>query len=370
MGLTRRRFLAFAGISIGAPALGTGAPQQPGEVLLLSARGDRAGAYGVSGLGEAGDIRFDQPLPGRGHGISVHPLGHQAVCVARRPGDFLLVLDLPSGQPLALLETPEGRHCYGHGCFSADGSLFYTTENAIDSGTGRIGVWDVANGYRRLGEFPSHGIGPHELLLAPGGDQLIVANGGVLTRPETGRAKLNLDTMEPSLVYLDRRDGRLIAEHRLPPELHRLSIRHLALARDGIVCAALQYEGPADEHPPLVALQRPGQGLDLVSATPETLTATRNYCGSAAADPSGAWLAVSAPRGNLVTFWDVQGGFRGTAAIADGCGVAPGDDPGTFYLSSGKGTLYRHDCWTGRTAVLTGSDSTGIQWDNHLTLCG
>ena len=161
MSLTRRRFLALAGLSICGPAIAESAPKQVGAIRLLSARGDRAGGYRVSGLGDHGDIRFDQPLPGRGHGVAVHPHGHQAVCVARRPGDFMLVLDLTSGELVALRETPAGRHFYGHGVFSADGAFFYTTENAIDSGAGCIGLWDVSNGYRPVGELPSHGVGPH-----------------------------------------------------------------------------------------------------------------------------------------------------------------------------------------------------------------
>jgi hypothetical protein len=323
----------------------------------------------VSGLDESGRLSFDLPLPGRGHGIAVHPNRRHAVCLARRPGDFLLVLDLIDGEAVALRHTPDARHCFGHAVFASAGDILYTTENAIDSGEGRIGVWDVASGYRRLGELPSYGVGPHELLLAPDGETLIVANGGILTRPETGRAKLNLDAMQPSLVYLDRRDGRLLEEHRPPAGLHQLSIRHLALGRDGTVCVALQYEGIAAERPPLVAFHRRGGALELMDAPAPVQAAMRNYCGSAAADPSGGWFAVSAPRGNLVTFWGSDGHFQGSTQVTDGCGVAPGDAPGTFFLSSGTGTLHRHDCMTGATARLPGPPDEAIAWDNHLTLC-
>jgi hypothetical protein len=103
-----------------------------------------------------------------------------------------------------------------------------------------------------------------------------------------------------------------------------LSIRHLALGRDGTVCVALQYEGPAADRPPLVAFQRPGQGLELVHAHTEVQTAMRNYCGSIAADPSGDWFAVSPSCGNLITFWGSDGRFQGGTQVTDGCGVAPG----------------------------------------------
>lgn len=375
MTLSRRRFLALAAAPIapwvGAALGSVGAAQAPTGTRprLLSARGDGAGGYRVSGLDSADRLVLDQPLPGRGHGLALHPDGRRAVCVARRPGDFLLVLDLADGASSALHRTLADRHCFGHAVFARDGHL-YTTENASDSGEGRIGVWETADGCRRLGELPSHGIDPHEVLLAPDGEALIVANGGILTRPETGRAKLNLDTMQPSLVYLDRHDGRLLAEYRLAPEWHQLSIRHLALGRGGTVCVAFQYEGPATDLPPLVAFQRPGQGLELAALAPaEVQAAMRNYGGSVAADPSGNWFAVSAPRGNLIAFWGLDGRFQGSTQVADGCGVAPGDAPGTFFISSGTGTLHRHDCMTGATARLPGLPNEGIEWDNHLALC-
>ena len=46
--------------------------------------------------------------------------------------------------------------------------------------------------FARVGEFPTHGVGPHELLLLGDGRTLAVANGGIETHPDFGRAKLNI----------------------------------------------------------------------------------------------------------------------------------------------------------------------------------
>ena len=54
--------------------------------------------------------------------------------------------------------------------------------------------------------MPSGGIGPHEILRLPGARLLAIANGGIHTRPDTGREKLNLDTMRPNLTLMDE-DG-------------------------------------------------------------------------------------------------------------------------------------------------------------------
>ena len=104
---------------------------------------------------------------------------------ARRPGRFADVIDCRSGAQLARLEPPEGHHFYGHGVFSPEGEVMYTTENAFESGEGMIGVWN-ARDYRRIGQFPSGGIGPHEMLLRRDAPGLVVANGGIETHPDTG----------------------------------------------------------------------------------------------------------------------------------------------------------------------------------------
>lgn len=77
--------------------------------------------------------------------------------------------------------------------FSADGGTLFTTENRYATGKGRIGVWDAADGFRRIGEFASGGIGPHDVKQM--GDALIAANDGVRTHPDSGRQQLNRETM-------------------------------------------------------------------------------------------------------------------------------------------------------------------------------
>ena len=109
-----------------------------------------------------------------------------------------------------------------------------------------LGLYDAADGYRRVGEVDAAGIGPHDIALLPDGRTLAVANGGILTLPETGRAMLNVDSMQPSLNLIEAASGRLVDAQRLAPELHQLSIRHLAQAPDGLIAAGMQWEGPAE----------------------------------------------------------------------------------------------------------------------------
>ena len=68
---------------------------------------------------------------------------------------------------------------------------------------------------------------PHEAMLL-GDDVICVANGGIETHPDFGREKLNLSTMKPNVAFIDRLTGDLISLRELPPDLHQVSLRHLA----------------------------------------------------------------------------------------------------------------------------------------------
>ena len=266
---------------------------------------------------------FDLPLPGRGHGAAFRPTAPQCVVFARRPGTFAVVIDIDRGEALRRIDAAAGRHFYGHGAFSPDGRYLFTTENDFETGRGMVGIRDAEDGYRQIGEFASQGIGPHELVLMPDGGTLAVANGGIRTHPDNDRAMLNLDTMQPSLAYLDLASGRLRDAFGLAPRLHRLSIRHLAVNADGLVAMAMQYEGSKRDRVPLVGVHDGGD-IRLLEAPPEIERRMRHYAGSIAFDQSGRLIAVSCPRGNLITFWDARTGrLIDQVEIADGCGVAP-----------------------------------------------
>ena len=364
--MNRRQFLTtLAGLGL-LPYAGQASGARH-DIRFLSARADHQGHYFLTALDDKGQARFDVPLPGRGHGMAVHPVQDHAVAFARRPGQFLLVINMHSGEILHRLNSAEQRHFFGHGVFSTDGRWLFTTENDLDRDQGVIGVRDAADGYRQVGELPSYGIGPHELKLAADGRTLVIANGGILTRPETGRSKLNLDTMSPSLVYVDSHSGKLLAEHKLPKELHRNSIRHLAINADDTVCIGLQYQGQSYEQPLLVGMHRPGQEITLLQTPPEILGRMRNYCGSVSVDASGKVFAVSSPRGNLVTFWSSgDEGYLGHTELTDGCGVATGKAAGEFLISSGMGRIVRYRVSDKQQTPLAGADAVAARWDNHM----
>ena len=129
----------------------------------------------------------------------------------------------------------------------------------------------------------------------------------------------------------------------------------------------MQYEGPAGDLVPLVAVWRADEGLRLLPGPASVLRAMKHYCGSVCFDPGGRTIAVSAPRGGLVTFWDVAAAhYLSSARAADGCGVAPGKQPNEFLASSGQGGVVVIDATSGRARPFSVSRLENGRWDNHL----
>ena len=198
------------------------------------------------------------------------------------------------------------------------------------------------------------GIGPHEVLLLPDGKTLCVANGGILTHPDYGKLELNLDTMRPSLAYLDAASGKLLERVELDPALHRLSIRHLAVAADGAVWFGCQYMGPAGDRPALVGppSARPGAGTVPRPRGCLAPDAQLHRLGRGGRGRRGGGNVQ--PVGGQIMYWDAASGRSlGATAVADGCGVAPAS-AGGFLVSSGLGAMLRADAGGQEQAGVAG----------------
>ncbi len=373
MPLQRRQLLQLAGsataLLLCSPLRATTNDYSEAQYLSARRRHDRFEAVLLDAQGR--DLKV-VALPDRGHSFAVDHARQRAVVFGRQPGFFALAFDFDSDAPPQPLALPHDRHFFGHGCFSTDGRHLFATENDFDGERGVIGIYDTTPGgnWRRLGEFDSGGIGPHEVVLMPDGNTLCVANGGILTHPDYGKRELNLDTMQPSLAYLDARDGRLLERHKLPAQLHRLSIRHLALAADGHIWFGCQYMGDLADQPPLVGRHKRSEGqdrgaaLELLQAPSEIQHALRGYIGSVGADDGGAIIATSSPVGGLTGYWRASDGhFLGSTARPDGCGIAAAGD-GRFLLSDGFGAIAATGPDRG-LAMLRDNDNT-TAWDNHL----
>jgi hypothetical protein len=367
-GVSRRDFLSGMLAAGALPFIPRFASAAAHPTLFAAARRETDGSYAAVLFTEDGD-RSRLTLPDRGHDLTFRPGTRECVVFARRPGRFAAVFsDDPAREPV-WFEASEGRHFDGHGVFSSDGRLLYSTENDFtgDASRGVIGVRDAGARYRRIGEFASAGMDPHDMALLSDGRTLVVANGGIETDPETGRIPLNLATMAPSLAYIDCVTGDLLERHVLDKSLHKLSIRHLAVAAGDRVVFGCQYEGPAEDFPPLIGFHLRGQSPVLAPAPGDIQRGLKNYVGSVAADASGAIIAASSPKGGLITFWDAESRrYLGEKRLTDGCGVAGAETAGAFTLTSGGGQVLEHNAVQGFGRAIDAAGWRGVSWDNHV----
>lgn len=351
---TRRAFLATLLAAGATPRLGWA---DVGNPLWLAAARLPDGGFALFGIDRDGRATFDIPLPARGHAGAGHPTRAEAVAFARRPGAFALVLDCATGTVLHRLTPPEGRQFNGHGVFAAGGAALLTSEQRAGDSAGVIGLWDVEDGYRRIGERPTGGIGPHDMRLMADGETLVIANGGIATDP-ADRAKLNIPTMRPNLTYQSL-DGATLETVELEPDLHMNSIRHLAVRADGLVGFAMQWQGEEGAATPLLGLHRLGQAPVLAEAPLGDALAMQGYAGSIAFAGDGSEVAITSPRGGRLHRFSPEGAFLGAVSRADVCGLAPRGDG--FLASDGLGGLIAME-----GAAASPLARLDCAWDNHI----
>jgi uncharacterized protein len=310
---------AVAPVPSGGPRVVEAVDGEPGPPVLCAWQtGDdhSVGALARDSSGARfGPVAPRVPLPFRPHDLVPHPeMAGCAIAVARRPGDYLARVRWREGRVDALIDADAERVFEGHACFSPDGRFLLTTETDVRTGGGLVARRD-ARTLTTLDEWPLPGIGPHAIRVGPEG-ALWVALGGILTLPETGRTKRDLDRMDSTLVRLSLADGRVTGTWRLPDA--RLGIRHLAFSAKGTVGAALQAEHEEPERrarAPVLAILRDG-GLWLASVPPGLATA--GYGADIAGLPGnpGAAFAVSCPRADRIGLWGADGTWQGSVPLA------------------------------------------------------
>ncbi len=144
------------------------------------------------------------------------------------------------------------------------------------------------------------------MILLSDGKTLAVANGGIETHIETGREKLNLDSMQPSLAFVDSTTGRLISQHMQSAGLHKLSIRHLAQDARGAVWFGCQWEGVDAETPELVGCAGIDKPLRIIEPSKPMGAELAGYIGAVALSGDGRLLAASAPRAGRIVYIDTE----------------------------------------------------------------
>jgi len=341
--------------------------------FFAAARRNPDGRYSAAIFSTDGKDVTSVVLPGRGHDVAVCPVSRRCVAFARRPGNFAVVFSADRAEEPIVFTTPDDRHFYGHGVFSPDGRLLYTTENDFEAARGVIGVYDATARFGRIGEFASHGIGPHDLAFLSNPNVLVIANGGLREHPDIGRGRrvLNLDAIETSLVYVDVASGALLEKHVIPAG-GSLSLRHLEVgSNDTVVLGAQIVKGVPDGKPlteGLIYRHRRQQSLAATPLPSDASAALSGYVSSVAVDSEGAVAAATSSKGGAVVMLDVATGkVLRVATMADVSGIARHGHPGDFLLTSGTGAIADVVAAEGRITAL---GEAACNWDNHAVLLG
>lgn len=348
----RRRWLGALALGGLMPALAQATGSSPPALQMLAAwqigEEHRIGLLGL-GPGSTG-VQRELTVPTRAHGLLVERDG-SVLAMARRPGDWLVRWHPASGAT-QWRWIEDDRRFNGHVMASPDGQTLWTTETDLDSGLGRLAVRD-ARTLSKTGEFATQGMDPHELLVLPQrvGDvpagSLLVANGGIASRPETGRAKRELERMDPSLVALDSGSGQVLGQWRLDDP--RLSIRHLAWdpvsASVGIALQAEHDDVSAHQAAPVLAVWS-GRHLRTASGQP----ALAGYGGDICARAGGGFL-VSCTRAHQVALFGGRGQWQRNVALEGACAL--GEVAGNWWAA-------------GRSSALGGAGADRAGWSTEL----
>lgn len=350
MALTRRQWVTLAAAGAAGPAMAAARPAR----FAAAWDGERGTQIGV--LAQSGSTLKQQSalyVPTRAHGLFAEQ-GGTLLVVARRPGDWI-VRWRPGAKTASWAWAEPGRVFNGHLIASANGERLYTTETDLSTGQGVIGVRDLVT-LRKIAEWPTHGMDAHELLLDSRGS-LWVANGGIATQPETGRAKLDLARMDSSLVRLDAHHGVLRGQWRMDDE--RLSLRHLAWGSKEdrqVLGVALQ----AEHDDPRVKAEAPvfalfdGQSL---RAAEMPSAALGGYGGTVAF--AQGMFAVSCTRGHGVALFNAEGGWEGFTGLNSACALATAPDAGSLWAGGASNVLRMAQ------SALPMAVGPGIRLDNH-----
>lgn len=359
--VSRRQFLFGAAAlgAIGALPVVVNTAMAKSPQLIVSAARDVKGHYVLAALDLDGNLVSKTRLPKRAHdSLALPHKPNHVLVLARRPDTFAIEINVLTGDITNTFNSEEGRHFYGHGVVSPDGALLYTSENNYEAQTGEIVVRQTSD-YKVVNRFSSGGIGPHELALMPDQEHLVIANGGIITHPDMPRLKLNLDSMQPNLSYVNRHTGEVVEQ--VYPEHYQQSARHLVVSQQGDVYLGMQFNGDYNLQFPLVYHHKRGQQLVAMKATEEQWQSMHQYIASLCVTDDT--LYVTCPRGDRVAVWDRHSrDMQKIFELKDAAGLAL--ESNRVIMSSGAGTLLNGQLQH-ETAIASIAD---IQFDNHMTL--
>lgn len=301
MALTRRDFLAASAVLCSAP-LASVASTPKGNIILGGGQYRHADSEQVNYVLSLIDLtrgrRQLTPMTFLAHGIHRNPTDQNRLAIFEKKGPNACEFDLATQtivRSIPIVSTTRAtdkRYFYGHGSYSIDGQVLFSTETELDGLNGLIGIRNSRD-LAYLGEFPSYGKEPHECKLIDGGKTLVVTNGGGVSH---GAA--------PSVAYIDINSQQLLEKVELTNA--KLNTGHLAISDKGeLVVISAPRVGLSNTSLGGVSIRPEGEQLQPI-ASPQAITQRmRGEALSVAIHTASGVAAVTHPDGGMVTFWSI-----------------------------------------------------------------
>jgi len=228
------------------------------------------------------------------HGFAADSNNHNRVAAFTKIGPDAVVFNMEKFQAVKTIVVNPGRLFYGHGAFSTDGKLLYTTETNIENSKGYIGIRD-AKTLDCFGDFLSYGHHPHDCLLRNNGKTLVVTNGGNnTTSGELG-----------NLSYIDIETQKLITQHKIKDG--RFNAGHVEIDESG---NALVISAPrrdlSENHLGAIHISKAKKSLKRFSSPSKIINKITGEALSGLIVAKHNLLLVTHPAANMVTCWDLD----------------------------------------------------------------
>lgn len=240
---------------------------------------------------DRGDLQR-APIGFLGHGVCVDPNDTSRAVVFEKRGPGGALVDLRNARKLGRIAPTRGRHFYGHAAYVNGGAELLVVESELDTRTGFITVRDSKT-FEVVSELPSYGQSPHDCLLLDDGKTLVLTNGGG-----------PFASAEPAcVVFID------VATQALKEKVTfgdpKINAGHVAISESGdfVVCSAPR-DGLGDDAHGGITLRRGKRKPERVKS-PKTVF-DQLMGESLSACVHGSVAGVTTPRGDMITFWDLE----------------------------------------------------------------
>lgn len=294
MKLTRREFI-IASMSAMLAAC-TQSKSTNSNIILGGGKyikeGESQASFVLSVVNLENKVRDLTPMSFLAHGIHRNPTNQNQLAIFEKKGPNACEYDLSSKKIVRVIPKIDNRYFYGHGAYSLDGKILFSTETELSGLNGMIGIRDSID-LTYLGEFPSYGKEPHECKLIDNGKTLVVTNGG---------GDKNGDS--PSVTYIDVNSQKLIEKVELTRA--ELNTGHLAIGEKGdLVVVSAPRAGLGKTSLGGVSIRPKGKALESID-NPENVTQKMfGEALSVSIHNKKRIAVVTHPDGNMVTFWSI-----------------------------------------------------------------